>query len=88
MNQVKSDYLFLRMNIDENGVISFNPSEHRIKEWCNMVDSYKDSINFKAAKTTENLLEDTKIRKKTMNRINKVNKVNKLNKYIITRISL
>lgn len=80
LNQVKSDYLFLNMNIDEKGVISFNPSKHRIKEWCDMVDFYKKSINFTAAKATESMLKETK-KKETSNEQVYYNKNKFVNKF-------
>jgi hypothetical protein len=80
LNQVKSDYLFLNMNIDEKGVISFNPSKHRIQEWCDMVDFYKNSINFDAAKATESMLKETK-KKETSNEQVYYNKNKFVNKF-------
>ena len=52
-NQIKSNVMFLKLNfvpLDEDneaggGTYIFQPSEHRIDEFCDMMDIYKESID-------------------------------------------
>lgn len=52
-NQIKSNAVFLKLNfvpLDENneaagGTYIFQPSEHRIDEFCEMINIYKESID-------------------------------------------
>ena len=52
-NQIKSNVMFLKLNfvpLDEDneaagGTYIFQPSEHRINEFCEMMDIYKESID-------------------------------------------
>jgi len=69
-NQIKSNYMFLKLVFEsipgtDRGIYVFKPSEHRINEFCDMMQLYKESINSRKISGLKEVFSKTKNRERT-----------------------